>query len=78
VDCVKTGALLVNTTVNSAEYKVDNIRDLSIDRLMKLNTEDLLILALSQSKLTGLEIELLNRLEQFLSMHGDYLEETHH
>jgi hypothetical protein len=63
--------------VNSAEYNVAT-REFDLEQLMQLSTEDLLTLALSQDMLTGLEIELLNRLEQFVDMYGDHLSETQH
>jgi hypothetical protein len=53
-------------------------REFDLEQLMQLSTEDLLTLALSQDMLTGLEIELLNRLEQFVDMYGDHLSETQH
>ena len=52
--------------------------DLSIEHLMGLTTDDLLELAIEQEVLTTLEIELCQRLEQYLAMHGDYLKETQH
>lgn len=63
--------------MNSAEYNVAT-REFDLEQLMQLSTEDLLTLALSQDMLTGLEIELLNRLEQFVDMYGDHLSETQH
>ena len=54
------------------------IATLTIDQLMELNNKQLIELAVEQNLLTPLELELLHRLEQFIAMHGDYLEETQH
>ena len=51
------------------------IATLTIDQLMALNNKQLIELAVEQNLLTPLELELLHRLEQFIAMHGDYLEE---
>ena len=58
------------------EHKM--IATLTIDQLMALNNKQLIELAVEQNLLTPLELELLHRLEQFIAMHGDYLEETQH
>lgn len=54
------------------------IATLTIDQLMELNNKQLIELAVEQNLLTPLELELLHRLEQFIAMHGDYLEEPMH
>jgi hypothetical protein len=54
------------------------IATLTIDQLMELNNKQLIELAVEQNLLTPLELELLPRLEQFVAMHGDYLEEPMH
>ena len=51
---------------------------LTIDQLMELNNKQLIKLAVEQDLLTPLELELLHRLEQFIAMYGDYLEEPMH
>ena len=54
------------------------IATLTIDQLMALNNKQLIELAVEQDLLTPLELELLHRLEQFIAMYGDYLEEQMH
>lgn len=54
------------------------IATLTIDQLMALNNKQLIELAVEQNLLTPLELELLHRLEQFIAMYGDYLEEPMH
>ena len=54
------------------------ISTLTIDQLMELNNKQLIKLAVEQDLLTPLELELLHRLEQFIAMYGDYLEEPMH
>ena len=54
------------------------IATLTIDQLMALNNKQLIELAVERTLLTPLELELLHRLEQFIAMYGDYLEEPMH
>lgn len=54
------------------------IATLTIDQLMELNNKQLIELAVEQNLLTPLELELLHRLEQFIALYGDYLEEPMH
>jgi hypothetical protein len=54
------------------------IQELSIEYLMDLTNQELVELTARQDCLTPLELELMHRLEQFVAMHGDYLEEPIH
>jgi hypothetical protein len=54
------------------------IQEMSIEHLMDLSNQELVELTARQDFLTPLELELMHRLEQFVAMHGDYLQEPIH
>ena len=54
------------------------LRKMQIDDLMTLTNNELFEAAVKEKQLTPIELELLHRLECYVSMYGDYLEEQVH
>lgn len=62
--------------MNFAECKM--LRKIQVDDMMSLTNNELLEAAVKEKHLTSIELELLHRLESYVAMYGDYLEEQVH
>lgn len=62
--------------MNFAERKM--LRKMQLDDLMTLTNNELLEAAVKEKQLTSIELELLHRLESYVALYGDYLEEQVH
>jgi hypothetical protein len=51
---------------------------MQLDDLMALTNNELFVAAVNEAQLTSVESELLHRLEVYVTMYGDYLEEQLH
>lgn len=51
---------------------------MQLDKMMELTNNELLEAAVEENQLTSIEIELLHRLESYVALYGDYLEEQVH
>tara|TARA_R110000764_G_scaffold55691_2_gene121578 strand:+ start:57 stop:287 length:231 start_codon:yes stop_codon:yes gene_type:complete len=76
VGCARNGAQWVASYVSFAES--DMLRKMQVDDMMTLTNNELLGAAYKENKLTSIELELLHRLESYVAMYGDYLEEQVH
>jgi hypothetical protein len=54
------------------------LRKMQLDDLMALTNNELFVAAVNEAQLTSVESELLHRLEVYVTMYGDYLEEQLH
>ena len=54
------------------------LRKMQLDKMMELTNNELLEAAVEEKQLTSIEIELLHRLESYVALYGDYLEEQVH
>ena len=54
------------------------LRTMQLDDMMMLTNNELLEAAVKEKQLTAVELELLHRLESYVAMYGDYLEEQVH
>ena len=54
------------------------LRKMQLDDMMTLTNNELLEAAVEEKQLTTVELELLHRLESYVAMYGDYLEEQVH
>lgn len=62
--------------MNFAECKM--LRKIQVDDMMSLTNNELLEAAVKEKHLTSIELELLHRLESYVALYGDYLEEQVH
>jgi len=54
------------------------LRKIQVDDMMSLTNNELLEAAVKEKHLTSIELELLHRLESYVALYGDYLEEQVH
>lgn len=54
------------------------LRKMQLDDMMELTNNELLEAAVRETQLTAIEVELLHRLESYVALYGDYLEEQVH
>jgi hypothetical protein len=52
--------------------------ELTIEHLMDLSNQELVELTARQDSLSPLELELMHRLEHYVAVYGDYLQEPIH
>ena len=58
--------------------KMKQLRKMQLDDLMALTNNELFAAAVNEDQLTSIELELLHRLECYVALYGDYLEEQLH